>query len=154
METTQKTFTIKLHTTNASIDTDKIREFLNNAIYNSSLELTYSIDENVQTLYNFLNDTMAFSFFIRKTKEDFLKFYPYFAEEYDFCLSQFNKHREDALIAFLENTSTKELTEPYGLTPEDFSFSVGYYIKNNMSAEERAEFLKLTASKGLKVEIY
>lgn len=154
MENTQKTFTVKLHTTDTGIDRDTIREFLNTSIENSELNLTYSVDENVGILFNFLTDNiMAFSFFIRKTKEDFLKEYPYFAEEYDFCLSEFNQHREDALITFLENTSTPELTEPYGLTPEDFSWSVGMYIKNNMTTEEKINFLKLTTSKGLKVEM-
>jgi hypothetical protein len=154
MENTQKTFTIKLHTTDTEIDRGTIREFLNTSIENSSLDLTYTVDENVGVLFNFLTDNiMAFSFFIRKTKEDFLEEYPHFAEEYDFCLSEFNKHREDALITFLENTSTPELTEPYGLTPEDFSWSVGMYIKNNMTTEEKINFLKLTTSKGLKVEM-
>ena len=156
MNNTQKTFTIQIKTTNTNIDRDTIREFLNNAITNSefSEDLTYSVDENIGILFNFLNDLMAFSFFIRKTKEDFLEEYPYFAEEYDFCLSEFNKDRDNALLTFLENTSTQELTEPYGLTPEDFSFSVGMYIKNNMTPEEQIEFLKKVASKGLKVEIY
>ena len=156
MNNTQKTFTIQIKTTNTNIDRDTIREFLNNAIVNSefSEDLTYSVDENIGILFNFLNDLMAFSFFIRKTKEDFLKEYPYFAEEYDFCLSEFNKDRDNALLTFLENTSTQELTEPYGLTPEDFSFSVGMYIKNNMTPKEQIEFLKKVASKGLKVEIY
>jgi hypothetical protein len=156
MENTQKTFTIKLHTTNTNIDRETIREFLNNAIENSSLkeDLTYSVDEKVGVLFNFLNDTMAFSSFIRNTKEDFLEDYPYFAEEYDFCLSEFNKHKQDALITFLENTSTKELTEPYGLLPKDFGYCVGQYIKNNMTQEEQIEFLKVIASKGLRIEIY
>lgn len=156
MNNTQKTFTIQIKTTNTNIDRDTIREFLNNAIVNSefSEDLIYNVDENIGILFNFLNDLMAFSFFIRKTKEDFLKEYPYFAEEYDFCLSEFNKDRDNALLTFLENTSTQELTEPYGLTPEDFSFSVGMYIKNNMTPEEQIEFLKKVASKGLKVEIY
>ena len=156
MNNTQKTFTVQIKTTNTNIDRDTIREFLNNAIVNSefSEDLTYSVDENIGILFNFLNDLMAFSFFIRKTKEDFLEEYPYFAEEYDFCLSEFNKDRDNALLTFLENTSTQELTEPYGLTPEDFSFSVGMYIKNNMTPEEQIEFLKKVASKGLKVEIY
>ena len=156
MNNAQKTFTVQIKTTNTNIDRDTIREFLNNAIVNSefSEDLTYSVDENIGILFNFLNDLMAFSFFIRKTKEDFLEEYPYFAEEYDFCLSEFNKDRDNALLTFLENTSTQELTEPYGLTPEDFSFSVGMYIKNNMTPEEQIEFLKKVASKGLKVEIY
>jgi hypothetical protein len=156
MNNTQKAFTIQIKTTNTNIDRDTIREFLNNAIVNSefSEDLIYSVDENIGILFNFLNDLMAFSFFIRKTKEDFLEEYPYFAEEYDFCLSEFNKDRDNALLTFLENTSTQELTEPYGLTPEDFSFSVGMYIKNNMTPEEQIEFLKKVASKGLKVEIY
>ena len=156
MENTQKTFTIKLHTTNTDIGKEEIKEFLETSITNSeySEELTYNVEEDVKVLFNFLNDIMAFSFFIRKTKEDFLAEYPYFAEEYNFCLSEFNKHREEVLIEFLENTSTQTLTEPYGLTPQDFSFSVGQYIKNNMTQEEQIEFLKLTTSKGLKVEIY
>lgn len=156
MNNAQKTFTIKLKTTNTDIDRDTIREFLNNAITNSELseDLIYSVDENVEVVFNFLNDLMAFSFFIRKTKEEFLKEYPYFAQEYDFCLSEFNKDRDNALLTFLENTSTQELTEPYNLTPQDFSFSVGMYIKNNMTPEEQIEFLKKVTSKGLKVEIY
>ena len=156
MENTQKTFTIKLHTTNTDIDKETIKEFMETSITNSefSEELTYSIDENVGVLFNFLNDIMAFSFFIRYTKEDFLELYPYFAEEYDFCMSEFKKNPQEVLIDFLENTSTKELTEPYGLTPQDFSFSVGEYIKKNMTTQEKADFLKITTSKGLKVEIY
>ena len=156
MENTQKVFTVKLYTTNTNIDRDMIRDFLQTSIDNSEYknDLTYSVDKNIGIHFNFLNDCMAFSSFISKTKEDFLKEYPYFAEEYDFCLSEFNKNPQQALIDFLENTSTQELTEPYGLSPEDFSFSVGLYIKNNFTEEERIEFLKLTTSKGLKVEIY
>lgn len=156
MENTQKVFTVKLYTTNTNIDRDMIRDFLQTSIDNSEYQdaLTYSVDTNIGIHFNFLNDCMAFSSFISKIKEDFLKEYPYFAEEYDFCLSEFNKNPQQALIDFLENTSTQELTEPYGLTPEDFSFSVGLYIKNNFTEEEQVEFLKLVASKGLKVEIY
>ena len=156
MENTQKTFTIQLHTTNTNIGKEEIRNFLETSIAKSkySRDLTFTIEENVKVLFNFLNDTMAFSIFIRRSKEDFLKDYPYFAEEYDFCLSEFNKHKEELLLEFLENTSTIELTEPYGLTPKDFSFCVGEYIKNNMTPEEKINFLKLTASKGLKVSIY
>ena len=156
MKTMQKTFTVKLRTTNPEIDKNTIRAFINTSIDQSKYagELRYTVEEKTDVLYNFLNDCMVFSFFIRKTKEDFLQEYPYFKEEYDFCLSEFNKNRESALIEFLENTSTKELTEPYGLTPEDFSFSVGMYIKANMNQKEQEEFLKLTTSKGLKVEIY
>lgn len=156
MENMQKTFTIKLHTTDRNVDRDTIRKFMNIAIDNSefSEDFTYHVEEDVQVLYNFLEDTMAFSYFIRKTKEEFIEWYPYFAEEYDFCLSEFNKNPQEILLTFLESTSTPELTEPYGLTPADFSFCVGMYVKNNMTPEERMEFLKLTASKGLKVEIY
>lgn len=156
MENTQKTFTIKLHTTNIEIDKECINNFINNAIANSeySKDLTYSIDEDVQVLFNFLDDIMAFSFFISKTKEEFLTMYPYFAEEYDFCLSEFNKNPKEVLLSFLENTSTEELTEPYGLQPDDFSFCVGEYIKNNFSTQEKADFLKIVALKGLKVKIY
>ena len=156
MENMQKTFTIKLHTTDVNVDRDTIREFMNIAIDNSEYkdDFTYRVEENIEVLYSFLEDTMAFSYFIRKTKEDFLAEYPYFAEEYDFCLSEFNKNPQEALLTFLENTSTPELTEPYGLTPKDFSFCVGEYIKNNFSNEQMAEFLKRVVQKGLKVVIY
>ena len=155
MKTMQKTFTVKLKTTNPEIDRNTIRAFINTSIDQSKYagELRYTVEDNVGTLYNFLNDCMAFSLFIRSTKEDFLKEYPYFAEEYDFCLSEFNKNKESALIEFLENTKTEELTEPYGLTPKDFSFSVGVYVKSNMTYEEQVEFLKEITSRGLKVEI-
>ena len=156
MKNTQKTFTVRLRTTNTDIMRDDIGNLINNAIVNSEYngDLTYSVDENVQVLFNFLDDKMAFNFFITKTKEDFLLEYPYFAEEYDFCLSEFNKDRQGVLLNFLENTSTKELTEPYGLEPEDFSFCVGKFIKNNFSEQEQRDFLRLTTSKGLKVEMY
>jgi hypothetical protein len=154
MENTQKTFTIQLHTTNTEIDKGAIKEFIENSIQNSKLDLTYTLSNEVGVLFNFLTDNiMAFNFFIRKTKEEFLEEFPYFAEEYDFCLSEFNKHREDALITFLENTSTPELTEPYGIDPDTCSWCVGVYIKNHMTFEEQVEFLKLVASKGLKVEM-
>ena len=156
MENTQKTFTVKLHTTNTEIDKGTIKEFIETSIKNSEYaqDLTYTLDEKVGILFNFLTDNvMAFSFFIRKSKEEFLEEFPYFAEEYEFCLSEFNKHREDALITFLENTSTPELTEPYGLDPDTCSWCVGVYIKNNMTFEQQADFLKLVASKGLKVAL-
>lgn len=155
MENARHTFTIKLHTSNMELTRDDIRYFINNAIESNELmdDLTYNVDEEVQTFYSFLNDPMAFSYFIRKTREDFLQEYPYFAEEYDFCLSQFNKHTTELLLEFLENTSTEILTEPYGLLPQDFSYSVGEYIKHNMTDEEKVEFLKLTTSKGLKVNM-
>ena len=156
MENTQKTFTIEIHTTNTDITKDEIKNFIETSIANSkySKDLTYTIDENVKVLFNFLEDNMVFSSFIRKTKEEFLERYPYFAEEYDFCLSEFNKNKEELLLEFLESTSTKELTEPYYLTPQDFSFCVGEYIKNNMTLEEQKDFLKLATSKGFKVEVY
>ena len=156
MEEVQKIFKIELKTTDTNIDKFAIKAFLDQAIENSPYAgtLTFKVEENVYLAFNFLNDPMVFSLFIRKTKEDFLEEYPYHEQAYDFCLSEFNKHREEALIDFLENTRTKELTEPYKLSPEDFSFCVGQYIKNNMTHEEQLEFLKLTTSKGLKVEIY
>ena len=156
MENTQKTFTVKLRTTNTKIDRETIRNFINMAIEESPYkdDLVYVVDTEIGTLYNFLSNPMTFSYFIRKTKEDFLKEYPYFAEEYDFCLAEFNKDRDNALLTFLEETSTKELTEPYGLYPEDFSFAVGMYIKANMTMEEQVEFLGEVTRRGLKVEIY
>ena len=153
MKNTQKTFTIKLHTTDTEM-TKKTVEELMDKVTTGNEDLSFTVENEVKTVYSFLNDTMAFSFFIRKTKEEFLQEYPYFAEEYDFCLSEFNKHPTEYLMTFLENTSTEDLTEPYGLTPPDFSFSVGEYIKKNMTLEEKTEFLKLTTSKGLKIEIY
>ena len=156
MEDVQKIFKIELGTTDTNIDKLAIQEFLQQAIQNSPYAdiLSVKINEKVDLSFNFLNDPMVFSLFIRKTKEDFLEEYPYHAQAYDFCLSEFNKNRDEALIDFLENTRTPELTEPYKLLPEDFSFCVGEYIKNNMTTEEQLEFLKLTTSKGLKVEIY
>ena len=156
MKTTQKTFTIQLHTTDTNIDKGAIEKFLNNSIANSQYadDMTCEVNDDEKVLYNFLNDNMAFSFFIRKTKEEFLEEYPYFADEYDFCLSEFNKNPKDALLTFLENTSTDELTEPYGLTPPDFSFAVGIYINNHFNREEKIDFLKTIISKGLKVDIY
>ena len=156
MENTQKTFTIKLHTTNTEVFKEEVKKFIETSIANSEYkeDFTYTIDENVGVLFNFLDDCMAFSYFIRKTKEEFIEEYPYFAEEYDFCLSEFNKNPQEVLINFLENTSTEELTEPYGLKPADFSFCVGEYVKHNMTQEELTDFLKLATSKGLKVEIY
>ena len=156
MKTTQKTFTIQLNTTDTDIDKETIEKFLNKAIADSQYadDMTCKVDDDVKVLYNFLNDNMAFSFFIRKTKEEFLEEYPYFADEYDFCLSEFMKNPKDALLTFLENTSTDELTEPYNLTPPDFSFAVGIYINNHFTREEKIDFLKTVISRGLKVAIY
>lgn len=155
MKNVQKTFTVKFHTTNTNIDKEVMAELIEKAISESEYteDITFEVEDHVGLLFNFLEDTMTFSFFIRKTKEDFLKEYPYLAEEYDFCLSEFNKNTTDALLTFLENTSTPKLTEPYGLTPEDFSFSVGMYIKNNMTPEEQINFLKEVTSRGLKVDM-
>jgi hypothetical protein len=156
MKNTQKTFTIKLHTTNTDMDKYTIEEFIKKAIEKSEYakDLTYTVEDEVGLLFNFLTDNiMAFSFFIRKSKEEFLEDYPYFAEEYDFTLSEFNKNAEDALLTFLENTSTKELTEPYGLLPDDFSWSVGVYIRKHMDTAQQAEFLKKVASRGLKIAL-
>ena len=157
MKSTEKTFTVKLHTTNTELKKEDIENFMKVAIENSKYREDFrsTVEDKEEVLYNFLNDLMAFSYFIRKSKEEFLEEYPYFAEEYDFCLSEFKKDRVNALITFLENTSTKELVEPYGFEePEDFSFAVGLYIRDNMTLEEKADFLKLVASKGLKVPIY
>ena len=155
MKNVQKTFTVKFHTTNTNIDKEVMAELVEKAISESEYakDITFEVEDHVGLLFNFLEDTMTFSFFIRKTKEDFLKEYPYLAEEYDFCLSEFNKNTTNALLTFLENTSTPKLTEPYGLSPEDFSFSVGMYIKNNMTPEEQINFLKEVASRGLKVDM-
>ena len=157
MKNTQKIFTVQLKTTDTSVDTDTIANLLNSAIKDSELNenITYSIDKNVCVVFNFLDDLLTFKFFISETKEEFLNRYPYFTEyEYDFCLSEFNKDKKNALITFLENTSTPELAEPYGISPEDFSYSVGLYIKNNMTVTEQEEFLKEVASRGLKIEGY
>lgn len=155
MKNVQKVFTIKLKTNNIDIDRDCIKELINNSIINSkySDDLTYSIDKNAQLLFNFLESTMAISYFISSTKEDFLAKYPYFAEEYDFCLAEFNKNPQEVLLNFLENTSTPELTEPYGLTPEDFSFCVEEYIQNNFSKKEQKNFLKEVTKRGLKLTL-
>ena len=157
MKNTQKIFTVKIYTTSDEVNVDTIREFISESIVNSeySDNFTFSVDKKVDHLYNFLtSNKMAFQLFLRETEEEFLKRYPYFAEEYDFCLAEFNKNPQEALINFLEETKNKEDTEPYYLTPDDFAFAVGIYIKNHMSETEQAEFLKLAESKGLQVVFY
>ena len=155
MNGVQKTFTIKLKTPNTDINRDTIRNFLQNAIKNSEYkyDLIFSVDTEIGIHFNFLNDCRTLETFITSTKEDFLKVYPYFVEEYDFCLSEFNKNPQEVLIDLLENTNTIELAEPYKRTPDDFRESVGDYIRDNFSLEEQADFLKLVVSKGLKVII-
>lgn len=155
MKETQKIFTVKLKTTDTDIDKSIIRQFMQKAIEESPLknDLTFSVDTTVGMNFNFLNDCKTLKTFITTVKEDFLKVYPYFAEEYDFCLSEFNKNPQEVLIDLLENTSTKELAEPYGLTPRDFKLSVKKYIKNNFTLDEQEDFLKLATEKGLKITL-
>ena len=153
MKNAQKIFTLQINTTKTDMTVDDIMEFLDNAIENSEYkqDLTYIIAEETHMQYSFLQDPFVFGIFLSNTKEDFLKEYPHFAQEYDFCLREFNKDRTNAIINFLHETETPELTEPYYFEPEDFKYCVGKYIKNNMDSEEKAELLQALAKEGLTV---
>lgn len=155
MNTTQKIFTIQLKTTDTNIDKETIDNFINDAITDGGFagKLIYKLDEKVEILFNFLNDPLILSYFITHNKEEFLTEYPYLSDEYNFNLSEFDKNKRETLISLLENTSTEQLAEPYGLTPEDFSRSVGLYIKHNMTPEEQTDFLRIVTIKGFKIEI-
>ena len=157
MNNTQKNFTINLHSRNADVTREDLIDFLNSLIGESeySDDFTIDIEEDVRLNFNFLtSNIIAFTFFLRKSKEEFLKLFPHFAEEYDFCKSEFERDKQDAMLDLLESTSTEELTEPYGLAPDDFSYVVGNYVKDNLTEEEQLEFLKKVCSRSLKLEIY
>lgn len=155
MKSTQKTFTIKVHTTNMNLAKEDIKELIDKAIEQSphKEELRVTIEKETEVLFNFLNDPVVFGLFIRTTKEEFLKEYPYFSDEYDFCLNEFYKNPQEALLNFLESTSTLELTEPYSRTPADFSFSVGIFIEKHFTEDERRDFLLEVVKHGLTVEM-
>lgn len=156
MKKAQKVFTVKINTTKTDMDVNDVMIFLDNAIGNSEYikDMSYLIYEDTEMQYNFLNDPLAFGFFLSTNKEDFLKEYPHFAQEYDFCLREFNKDRTNAIINFLHDTETPELTEPYYLKPKDFKICVGKYIEKNMNSEEKAELLQALAKEGLTVEFH
>ena len=138
----QKTFNIQIKTTNPKVTTETITTLINNAIGDSefSKDLSFSLKDLSYT-YDFMENKIMFSLFLRYTKEEFLEAYTYLTEEeYDLTLAEFNKDKMGNLLRLLQETNQKDLAEPYELSPSEFNYIVGYYVKNNFTPSEQDEF--------------
>ena len=93
-------------------------------------------------VYDFIENTEMFYAFLKYSKKKFFKKYPYLTQqEYDLTLFAINNDAINILLNFIDNTGTKELAEPYNLTPGECKQAAVNFAKKYFRTEQFEEFV-------------
>ena len=103
-------------------------------------------------VYDFTDNTEMFFAFLKYSREQFFKKYPYLTqEEYDLTLSVFNNDPVNILLNFMENTGKNILTEPYNLTSTECKQVAVTYAKDYFTPKLFEEFAEAAVKRGINI---